>query len=98
MAKARAGPAPFRIGTAPRTLSNIRLPGTNVTSASLFKQFNMAALREGTLLEVRLETFNTFNQVQFCGPNSTLNSGSFGQITGQCNTPRQVQLGAKFYF
>ena len=39
-------PAPYMIGTAPRTLSNVRLPGTNVTSASLFKQFNLSALRE----------------------------------------------------
>lgn len=91
-------PAPYMIGTAPRTLSNVRLPGTNVTSASLFKQFNLSALREGTLFEVRLETFNTLNQVQFCGPNTTLNGGSFGQVTAQCNTPRQLQIGAKLYF
>ena len=91
-------PAPYQIGTAPRTLSNLRWPGTNVWSSSLFKQFSMARLREGMLFEFRLETFNTFNQVQFCGPDSTLGSGSFGQITGQCNTPRQLQLGAKFYF
>jgi hypothetical protein len=91
-------PAAFTIGTAPRSLSNVRWPGTNNLSSSLFKQFNMGRLREGTLFELRLETFNTLNQVQFCGPNSTFESGSFGVITGQCNRPREVQLGAKFYF
>lgn len=91
-------PRQYGIGTAPRTLSYIRWPGTNNLSASLFKQFNLAQLREGMLFEVRLETFNTLNYVQFGGPNSTFGSGSFGQITGQVNQPRQVQLGGKFYF
>lgn len=91
-------PDPFAIGTAPRALSNIRWPGTNNMSASLFKQFNMSRLREGTLFELRLETFNTLNYVQFCGPNSTQGSGSFGAITSQCNSPRELQLGARFYF
>jgi hypothetical protein len=89
---------PFQIGTAPRALSNVRWPGTNNLSASLFKQFNMAAIREGMLFEVRLETFNTLNYVQFCGPNSTQGSGSFGVITSQCNSPRELQLAARFYF
>ncbi len=93
-----SAPAAYDIGTAARALSNIRLPGTNVVSASLFKQFNLGAIREGLLFELRLETFNTLNQVQFCGPNSTYNSGSFGAVTSQCNTPREVQLGAKLYF
>jgi len=91
-------PAAYQIGTAPRTLGNVRWPGSNNWSSSLFKQFNLARLREGTLFEIRLETFNTLNQVQFCGPNSTLGSGSFGQITSQCNNPRELQLGAKLYF
>ena len=58
-------------------------------SASLFKQFNLHRLREGTMFEIRLETFNTLNYVQFCGPNSTQGSGSFGG-TCQANSPRQL--------
>ena len=91
-------PDQYAIGTSPRALSNIRWPGTNNMSASLFKQFRLDGVREGTFVEVRLETFNTLNHVQFCGPDSTYGSGSFGQVTSQCNGARQLQLGGKFYF
>jgi hypothetical protein len=59
-------------------------------------------------LQLRLETFNTFNHVQF-GANTTgdptmSNAGVnntpgafFGKLAGT-RDPRQVQLGAKFYF
>jgi hypothetical protein len=53
---------------------------------------------EDMMFEIRLESFNVLNTPQFCGPEQQFGSGNFGRITSQCNDPRQVQLGAKFYF
>ncbi|MGA2435586.1 MAG: hypothetical protein ABSG25_09905, partial [Bryobacteraceae bacterium] len=93
-----APPAPYTDGNAPRTLPNVRAPGTNNWTASLFKQFPLG-FREGAKLEVRVEAFNVFNRVQFGGPSDTnLGDANFGVITSQVNQPRQVQLGAKLYF
>jgi len=101
-----AEPADYTIGNAPRALSNIRQPGVNNATMSFFKQFSLAKLREGSRLEFRAEAFNAFNHPQFCGPDTSvrfigpgqIEQGSFGLITGTCNSPREVQLALKFYF
>lgn len=91
-------PANFTLGNAPRVLPNVRKPGLMNADISMLKEFSLSKLREEMRLEYRFETFNTFNHPRFCGPNSTVNSGSFGTITSQCNSPRQVQMGLKLYF
>jgi hypothetical protein len=90
-------PAPFTDGNSPRVMPNLRRPGTNNLSASLFKEFPLG-FREGARLQVRAEAFNAVNHVQFCGPATTIGSGNFGSITCQANAPRQMQLGMKLYF
>jgi hypothetical protein len=89
---------PYTMGTAPRMLSSARVPGNNNASLSMFKEFSLSSLREGSRLEFRLESFNAFNHPVFCGPNLGVASGEFGLVTGQCNSPREVQLGLKLYF
>ena len=69
-------------------------PGRNNWNMALFKAFQV---KENVRFEFRAETFNTFNHTQFSNPNTTVNSASFGQITGT-NAPRIMQLGAKFLF
>jgi hypothetical protein len=61
------------------------------TDASILKLFT---LPESLKLQFKLETFNTFNQVNFSNPNSTANSGGFGQIQS-ANPGRQLQLALK---
>lgn len=90
-------PAPFTIGNAPREIATARAPGTATTALSLFKQFP-THIREGSLLEFRAEAFNALNHPQFSAPNLTVGSSAFGKVTGQANSPRQVQLGLKLYF
>jgi hypothetical protein len=90
-------PAPYTDGNAPRILPNARMPGTNNLSASLFKEVP-AGFREGAKLQIRVETFNLLNRVQFAAPDSKVGDATFGQITAQTNQPRQVQLGLKLYF
>jgi hypothetical protein len=94
-------PLPYALGTAPRVLPNVRAPGTNNLSASIFKQFPLG-FREGAKLEFRAESFNTLNHVQFGAPNTTVQppgpGNSFGQIFSQANQPRILQLALKLYF
>ncbi|MGB8473956.1 MAG: carboxypeptidase-like regulatory domain-containing protein [Candidatus Acidiferrum sp.] len=69
-------------------------PGIWNTDLALMKS---TKITESTSVELRLETFNTFNHVQFNGPSANVNSSSFGRITS-ARDPRIVQLAAKFYF
>jgi hypothetical protein len=48
--------------------------------------------------ELRGEFFNAFNRVRFATGNTNVTSSTFGKVTGVYNSPRQVQLGAKFVF
>jgi len=91
-------PPSYAIGTAPRTDGSCRQPGQDNANLSIFKDFSLSKLREGSRIEFRLETYNAFNHPQFGGPNSTLNSGSFGVITTQINQPRQAQAVLKVYW
>ena len=49
-------------------------------------------------MEFRAEAFNTFNRVQFAPPDTTINDSTFGQINGQQNSPRTLQLGLRLFF
>ena len=91
-------PDPYTIGNAPKVLPNLRMPGTRTGALSLFKEFSLAAMREGARLEFRAEAYNAMNHPQFSGPNATLNTDNFGKITSQANSPRQVQLALKLYW
>lgn len=91
-------PAAFTLGTAPRTVGSVRSPGVNGANLSLLKTFGLKFLGEAGMLEFRAEAFNAFNHPQFCGPNTTIDSGNFGKVTSTCNSPREVQLGIKVYW
>jgi hypothetical protein len=91
-------PANYVIGNAAREQPSVRLPGTSNASLSLFKEFSLNKMREGSHLEFRMEAFNALNHPQFGSPGLTWNTGSFGTITSQANLPRQVQMALKLYF
>jgi hypothetical protein len=88
-------PVPFTFGNLGRTLPNVRAPGVRDLDFSLFKNFHIA---ERVSLQLRAESFNVVNRVQFGAPNTTLSSPQFGVISTQTNTPRQIQFGAKVLF
>jgi hypothetical protein len=80
-------------------------PGLNVTNLALMKDI---LVKEQMRFELRLETSNTFNHVNFNNPQSgfgsggsatNVSSGTLGRITSDSAIgPRLVQLAAKFYF
>ena len=49
-------------------------------------------------LELRVETFNLFNHVNWGNPNVTLGAGTSGQVTTTANDARIMQLAVKFAF
>ena len=90
-----AAPAPLVFGNSARNL--IYGPGLFNWNIALFKAFPL--WREGTQLELRGETFNTFNHTEFSGINNNFSNGpqQFGEVTS-VNDPRTIQLGASLSF
>ena len=72
-------------------------PGALNFNISLLKNFN---LTESKLLQLRIESFNTFNHTQFFGPGAVqgnLDSPLFGQVVKTADA-RVMQLALKFSF
>jgi hypothetical protein len=72
-------------------------PGVENFDIALSKAVSMGERRS---LQIRLETFNTFNHAQFFGPSSVngeITSSSFGQVIN-ADAPRLVQLAMKLAF
>src|SRR5262249_6737442 len=96
-------PATGTIGNTTR--NEFRGPGYQNWNLALFKNFHF---KESMRLQVRLETFNTLNHVQYGGnttgdptqSNAGVNNqpGAYFGMLGGTRDPRQIQLGAKLYF
>jgi hypothetical protein len=88
-------PAVGEMGTARRRF--FYGPGIENFDASLEKK---VSLGESRSLALRVEGFNVFNHAQFFGPAAVQgnpDSTNFGRFIN-ANTPRQLQLVAKFSF
>ncbi|MEO8028663.1 MAG: hypothetical protein ABI823_19430, partial [Bryobacteraceae bacterium] len=88
-------PKAFTFGNAPRTLPDVRTPGTHSLDASIFKSFRFLESRQ---VQLRGELFNATNTPLFGPPNGAVNSRLFGTISSQANSPRQVQIALKILF
>jgi hypothetical protein len=88
-----APPATF--GNTPRTLGNLRGPTEANWDLSVFKNI---PIREGMKAQFRAEALNAFNTPYFYSPQTSISNGSFGQINGQANFSRQLQLAIRFSF
>ncbi len=97
-------PADGTLGSTPKGF--LRGPGINQWDISLYKNTRVG---DRVTVQFRLETFNTFNHVQFNGINIGVNvpnagqpvtaatQGQLGQVTSY-RDPRQIQAGLKLYF
>jgi len=94
-ASAFAMPAQYTFGNAPRNV--LRGPHYIQTDLSFAKTVPLANTAK---LELHVDVFNTFNNVNFANPNSTFGSASFGRISSLLTgaAMRQMQIGARFLF
>jgi len=90
-------PPDYALGNAPRTTTSARSPSGQNFNMSLLKEFPLP-IREGMRLEFRAESFNTMNHPRFAAPDINLDGGTFGVVSGQANSPREIQLGMKIYW
>jgi hypothetical protein len=92
------------IGTPGNSAKDLfRLPGINSWDMSLLKNFKLP--KEGWRVQIRVETYNTFNHTQY----TTVDTGArfdasgrqtntrFGEITGS-RLPRRMQLAIRFTY
>jgi hypothetical protein len=82
----------FAYGNAGRNL--LHGPGAQTVNFSVFKNF---PIRERLKFQFRFETFGLFNHTNFGNPSATINTSSFGNITGASGN-RNIQLGGKLQF
>ena len=75
---------------------NVRSPGLNNTNLTLIKNIPFTS-HEGAGIELRFESFNTFNKTQFSGVDTNNHDGNFGQVTS-IYTPRILELMGRFHF
>jgi len=94
------------IGTFGNTGRNsLHGPGLNFTNLALLKDI---PVKEQMRFELRLESYNTFNHVNFNNPQSGFGSGGsstnvassfLGRVTSDSSIgPRVIQIAGKFYF
>ena len=99
--EAFAAPSIGTPGNAAKDL--FRRPGVNSWDMSLLKNFRLP--REGWRLQLRLETYNTFNHTQFTtvdsaarlDPEGRQTNARFGEITGS-RLPRRMQFALRFTY
>ena len=75
--------------------NSVRGPGSKSMNLSVFRSVPFGTRR----LELRIETFNLFNWVNWGFPaRNVSNLGTLGKITSTLGDPREMQFAAKFYF
>jgi hypothetical protein len=88
-------PNGYNYRTFPNLFNNLRSEGANNADLSLLKNFS---LFERLKLQYRFEAFNALNRTQFDAANAGPTAGTFGEITKQANTSRQIQMGLRLTF
>ena len=91
-ATAFALPAQFTFGNTSRNV--LRGPKFSSTDLSFMKNVPVGGTAR---LQVRVEIYNIFNQVNYGNPNASFGAANFGTITS-AGSMRQFQLGGKLLF
>jgi Carboxypeptidase regulatory-like domain len=87
-------PPPFTFGNTPRTLSDVRAPGSMTFDFSILKNSPLIGRARA---QVRVEAFNVFNRANFGAPGTTFGTSSFGVISSVADA-RVIQLGFKVLY
>jgi hypothetical protein len=93
-----AQPASYTFGNASRHLPDINSPYSWNLDAMVEKDTRIS---ERYVATFRAEAFNALNNVIFSGPSTSYSSATFGSYSStlsQSNTPRNIQISARFTF
>jgi hypothetical protein len=90
-----ADPGPLNFGNEPRTNPSINGFPNYEEDLSLIKDTTIVG---ETSLRFELEDTNVFNRHTWCDPNTSWGGAGFGQVSGQCDFPRRLELAAKLRF
>jgi hypothetical protein len=88
-------PAPYTYGTEGVNAYTSQM--RHNVDTSLMRSFHLG-LGEQRYFEFRADAFNLFNNVIFRIPDTAISDANFGQVTGQQNVQRQLQVALKFYY
>jgi hypothetical protein len=72
-------------------------PGLFNWNLSLYKEFLFSSSSEGPRLQLRAESFNTFNHTEFNSIDTGTSDSTYGQVTSTYD-PREFQFGGKLLF
>jgi hypothetical protein len=88
-----AEPSNFNFGSC--GYNTVRGPGFKRMNLSIFRGLPFGDKR----VELRIETFNLFNWVNYDFPGMNVSSpAAFGKISASVDAPREMQFAVKFYF
>jgi hypothetical protein len=82
-------------GNATRVNPKLRIPWNLNENLSVAKNIPFG---ERVRLSLRGEAFNLFNRVRWGGPSGTVTAANFGDVRGQRNDPRRMQVAFKITF
>jgi hypothetical protein len=87
----------LQFGNEPKAGTALRGPGSGSGNwdTTLIKT---VSIKDRVNIAFRAEAQNIFNHPWFALPSATLGLSTFGQITSDYNTPRQIQLGGRITF
>ncbi|HMF79606.1 MAG TPA: hypothetical protein VK604_28345 [Bryobacteraceae bacterium] len=88
----------YTYGNVGPVLTGVRTDSVKNIDAVLVKTFSATIGDHAITIQFRSEFYNLFNHPQFAAPNGTITSQSFGQVTSQANSPRDIQFGLKVSF
>jgi hypothetical protein len=77
---------------------NVRSPGLFNTNLTLTKNIPLSGKDNGPGIELRFESFNTFNHTEFSGVDTANHDSNFGQVTSVNASNRVLELGGRFQF
>jgi hypothetical protein len=88
-------PGPLTFGNEPQNDPHVRGPHYFNEDFSIHKMIPFTE-RVGALFETNIG--NVFNRHLWCNPDTNWSSPTFGQVFGQCDTPRSIQFGLRVEF
>ena len=88
----------YTYGNVGPVLTGVRTDSVKNIDTVLVKTFSARIGEHAITTQFRSEFYNLFNHPQFAAPNGTITAQSFGQVTAQANSSRDIQFGLKVSF